>query len=64
MLGVHFDTPGGEVIRLRPQLGGLTFAEGSYPLPQGGELHVRCEQTPQGVQVQYDAPAGVRVLTE
>lgn len=64
VLGVHFDTPGGEVIRLRPQLGGLTFAEGSYPLPQGGELHVRCEQTPQGVQVQYDAPAGVRVLTE
>ena len=52
------------MIRLRPQLGGLTFAEGSYPLPQGGELHVRCEQTSQGVQVQYDAPAGIRVLTE
>ena len=64
VLGIHFDVPGGKVIRVKPALGDLAWAEGTYPLPEGGELFVRCEQTAEGVKVMATAPEGVTVITE
>ncbi|MBE6778084.1 MAG: alpha-L-rhamnosidase [Ruminococcaceae bacterium] len=61
VLGIHFDSPGGSHITLSPDLGDLTYAEGRYPLPQGGEVWVRCEQTPDGLHTVYTAPEGIVV---
>lgn len=62
VLGICFSAPGGKQITLKPNLGDLQWAEGSYPLPMGGELTVRCEQTAAGVQVTYTAPDSVEVI--
>ncbi len=61
VLGIRFDEPGGKHIALTPDLGDLDWAEGTYPLPQGGELAIRCEKTAQGVRTTYSAPEGVIV---
>ena len=61
VIGIHFDEPGGKRITLTPDLGDLTWAEGTYPLPQGGELTVRCEKTANAVKTTYTAPDGVIV---
>lgn len=64
VLGVELAAPGGTDIRLRPQLGDLDWAEGSYPLP-AGDLHVRHRRNADGsVQTSFEAPAGVRVTVE
>ncbi len=64
VLGISFAVPGGQEITLCPDLGDLTWAEGVYPLPDGGDLWVRCERTATGVTVEYRAPAGVTVTVQ
>lgn len=64
VLGISFASPGGKQIRLTPSLGDLEWAEGSYPLPDGGVLTLRCERTAQGVHTTYSAPAGTTVSVD
>ncbi len=56
VLGVHIDEPGCRKITLKPALGGLAWARGTYPTPYGP---LTVSVTPDGVT--YDAPAGVQV---
>ena len=61
VLGIKPLEPGCRRIRVAPQLGDLTWAEGSYPTPFG-PLHVRHERRPDGkVESQIKAPTGVQV---
>ena len=64
VLGITFLQPGGQSIRVSPSLGDLAWAEGTYPLPGGGELHVRCDRTPDGIRTTCSAPAGTTVLCD
>ncbi len=64
VLGIRFETPGGSVIRVKPDLGDLQWVEASYPLPKGGELQLRCKKTADGVKTTYTAPAGITVTVE
>lgn len=64
VLGVRFETPGGQHIRLSPALGDLEWAEGTYPLPSGGVLSVRCQRTETGVRTSYTAPSDITVSVD
>ena len=59
VLGIEIAAPGCRVIWLRPNLGDLCWAEGTFPTPYG-ILHVRADQQ----SVTYDAPDGVTVVTK
>lgn len=64
VLGIRFETPGGKRIRLTPALGDLDWAEGTYPLPDGGVLSVRCQRTENGVRTTYTAPSDITVSVD
>ncbi len=62
VLGVHIADVGCRVIELSPNLGDLTWAEGTFPTPQG-VLSVRCDRNADGgVDVKWQAPDGVTVF--
>lgn len=62
VLGVSVITPGCKVIRVRPNLGDLSFAEGTFPTPYG-IVKIRHVKLKSGkVQTTVNAPAGVKVL--
>lgn len=61
VLGIQILEPGCRKIRLSPNLGDLKWAEGSYPTPFGA-LKVRCEKTPDGMNLTYEAPEGVEIV--
>jgi alpha-L-rhamnosidase len=61
-LGAWPAEPGCGAVRVRPQLGDLTWAEGIVPTPRG-DLHVRHRREADGtVTSSIDAPAGVTVV--
>ncbi len=61
VLGVDILTPGCKSICLRPDLGGLEWARGSFPTPMG-VLEVECEKGSDGrVLTKLNAPDGVNV---
>jgi hypothetical protein len=61
ILGVKPLEPGFTHALIRPQLGHLKWAEGSYPTPLG-PIQVRHErQSDGGIQSKIDAPQGVRI---
>lgn len=59
VLGIEIAAPGCRVIRLKPNLGDLSWAEGAFPTPRG-PVRVRVDR--QGVS--YDAPEGICVIIE
>jgi len=61
VLGVHILEPGCAKVAVRPDLGDLDWAEGTYPTPFG-VIRVRCERTPDGVRTAIDAPEGVEIV--
>lgn len=62
VLGVSVIAPGCKVIRVRPNLGDLSFAEGTFPTPYG-IVKIRHVKLKSGkVQTTVNAPAGVKVL--
>ncbi len=64
ILGIQPIAAGCKVIRVKPNLGDLTFAEGSYPTPLG-VVRVRHERKPDGtVTSDIKAPDGVKVVRE
>lgn len=63
VLGVRILAPGCKKIALKPNLGGLKWAEGTYPTPYG-PLKIRCDQTESGIKIAWDAPDGVEIMTE
>jgi len=62
VLGVSVVAPGCKVIRVRPNLGDLTFAEGTFPTPYGivKIKHVKLKNGE--IQTTVKAPDGVKVM--
>ena len=61
VLGIRILEPGCKKVAIRPCLGGLKWAEGSYPTPMGA-IKVRCEQGANGLKVAVDAPEGIEIV--
>jgi alpha-L-rhamnosidase len=62
ILGISIVTPGCKVVRIRPHLGSLSFAEGTFPTPFGiiSVKHVR--QKNGEIKTTIDAPKEVKIL--
>ena len=59
VLGIQAAAPGFSQVRIKPDLGGLDWAEGNYPTPKG-LIKVRHERQPDGtVKSDITLPAGV-----
>ena len=64
VLGIRPLEPGCAVVRVKPSLGDLAWAEGAYPTPKG-PVRVRAEKKPDGtVSTTVDAPPGVRIVRD
>jgi hypothetical protein len=64
VLGVQVVEPGCRVVRIKPALGDLQWAEGTFPTPHG-ILKIRHDKQPDGsIKSAIDAPAGVEVLRD
>ena len=62
VLGIQVVEPGAKVVRVSPNLGELTFAEGTYPTPYG-EIFVRHEKQADGtVKSEIKAPDEVKII--
>lgn len=62
VLGVQVVEPGGRVLRIRPNLGHLSFVEGTYPTPLG-VVKLRHTHQPDGsVKTVAEAPPGVNLV--
>lgn len=61
VLGIEVLEPGCAKVAVRPNLGDLEWAEGTYPTPKG-VIRVRCERTEDGVKTTIEAPDGVEVV--
>lgn len=62
VLGVRPLEPGCTKVSVKPNLGGLSWAEGTYPTPKG-LIKVRCEMTESGVKTAISAPEGVEIVS-
>ena len=61
VLGVKPTAPGCSEVTIKPHLGDLAWAEGTYPTPHG-EIYVRHDRQPDGhVKTRVCAPGGVKV---
>ena len=62
VLGIEIVEPGCKVMRIKPHLGDLAWAEGDYPTPLG-ILHVRAVKQANGtVKTSIKAPKGMKLL--
>ncbi|SEN76890.1 alpha-L-rhamnosidase [bacterium A37T11] len=62
VLGINVLEPGCRVIQINPHLGDLTFAEGTYPTPQG-VLYVKHTKREDGtIKTEIKAPKGVKAI--
>ncbi len=62
VLGIQVVEPGAKVVRVSPNLGDLTFVEGTYPTPYG-EIFVRHEKQADGtVKSEIKAPDEVKII--
>ncbi len=64
VLGIQPLAPGFARVRVAPRLGGLRWAEGTFPTPRG-VIHVRHERRSDGrIASRIDAPPGVSIETD
>jgi len=62
VLGVSIVEPGCKVVRINPQLGNLTWVEGSFPTPYG-KIEMRHEKQPDGtIKSTINAPKQVNIV--
>ncbi len=61
VLGIRALEPGCTKVAVKPDLGDLTWAEGTYPTPKG-LIRVRCEKTETGIKTTISAPDGVEII--
>lgn len=60
ILGVRPTAPGWREVEIRPQPGGLKWAEGTVPTPYG-EIHVTWQMVNGTLQLDYSVPSAIRV---
>lgn len=62
VLGVQIVEPGCKTLKIKPHLGDLDWAEGSFPTPQG-DLRIRHEKRHDGsVRSTINAPSGIQII--
>ncbi len=62
VLGVQIVEPGCKTLKIKPHLGDLDWAEGSFPTPRG-DLRIRHEKRPDGsVRSTINAPPGIQII--
>ena len=61
VLGVESLAEGGKKLRVRPDLGDLTFIEGVVPTAYG-DVKIRCDKKGANVEVKIDAPPQVEII--
>ena len=62
VLGIHILSPGCETVEIKPNLGNLKWAKGTFPT-QHGLITVSCERYENGdMQVNWTAPENIRVI--
>lgn len=62
VLGVEVVEPGCKIVRIRPNLGNLSWVEGTYPTP-AGVIKIRHEKRADGsIKSKIDAPKGVKIV--
>jgi hypothetical protein len=62
VLGIKVLEPGSKVIQVRPNLGELTFAEGTFPTPYGIVKVKHVKQADGKVKSEIDAPKEVKII--
>jgi len=62
VLGVSMVSPGGKVLKIKPNLGDLTFVEGTFPTPLGIVKIKHVKLADGRVDTKVDAPKGIRIL--
>ena len=63
VLGIRSLDVGCKTIEVKPNLGGLEWAEGAMALPGGYRIEVRVERTSSGsLRTRINAPQGVKVV--
>ena len=60
-VGTIDSSSGKTKVTVSPCLAGLTFAEGAYPLPDGGVITVKAEYAGNELKIEYSAPEGIEV---
>ena len=62
VLGVKVMAPGAKVIRVKPNLGDLSFVEGTFPTPQG-LVRIKHTKLPNGkIESKITSPKGVKII--
>ena len=62
VLGVQVVEPGCKVVRIKPNLGDLQWAEGTFPTPHG-IIKIRHDKQPDGtIKSAIDAPDNIRII--
>ena len=61
VLGIKILEPGCKKLAIRPNLGNLSFANGTYPTPYG-VITVRCKKVGDKVTVEYAAPEEIQII--
>ena len=62
VLGIKVIEPGSKVIQVRPNLGSLAFAEGTFPTPYGIVKVKHVKQADGKVKSEIDAPGEVKII--
>ncbi|MCH5719086.1 alpha-L-rhamnosidase C-terminal domain-containing protein [Niabella hibiscisoli] len=62
VLGIQLAAPGGKTFRVKPNLGNLAFAEGTYPTARG-PIYVKHTKNSKGKVISVvKAPKGIRII--
>jgi len=62
VLGIKVMAPGSKVIQIRPNLGNLTFVEGTFPTPYGIVKVKHVKQADGKIKSDIKAPKGVKIV--
>lgn len=61
VLGIRVTEVGCKTVEIKPSLGSLEFAEGSFPTPYGN-ISVKCTKTDGDIKIEYSAPNEIKVV--
>jgi hypothetical protein len=62
VLGIKVLEPGSKVVQIRPNLGKLQYAEGTYPTPLGTIKVKHVKQANGKVASEIEAPEGIKII--
>lgn len=63
VLGINVEKEGCKTISIKPDLGNLDFAEGTFPTPHG-IISVKCTRVNDRTEITYEAPKDIEIITD